>query len=196
MVETKKKTKLVLKKKKWYPIIASKLFRESQIGETYLVDPATAIGRKMKVSLMQITGDPKGQNTKIEFKITGQHEGKLLTEVLGYELTNAAMKRMVRRGRTKIQDSVVLETLDKKKIRIKPVVVTRNKILSGAKKELRQRMLAYTKDNVAKLNFENIIIELLNKKFQKTGNETLRKLCPIYTFDIKHLRIIEPKKLG
>jgi ribosomal protein S3AE len=195
MAETKK-TKLVLKKKRWYPIIASKIFREDEVGKTYLVDPATAIGRKIKVSLMQITGDPKAQNTKIEFKITGQHEGKLLTEVLGYELTNAAMKRMVRRGRTKLQDSIILETLDKKKIRIKPVVVTRNKILSGAKKELRRRMLAYVKDNVAKLNFENLIIDLLNKKFQRTGNETLRKLCPVYTFDIQKLRIIEPKVLG
>ena len=195
MAETKK-TKLVLKKKKWYPIIASKIFRGDEVGKTYLVDPATAIGRKIKVSLMQITGDPKAQNTKIEFKIIGQHEGKLLTEVLGYELTTAAMKRMIRRGRTKIQDSIVLETLDKKKIRIKPVAVTRNKILSGAKKELRRRMLAYVKDNIAKLNFENLIIDLLNKKFQRTGNETLRKLCPIYTFDIGKLRIIEPKKLG
>jgi ribosomal protein S3AE len=196
MAETKKKTKLVLKKKKWYPIISTKIFREDEVGKTYLVDSASAIGRKIKVSLMQITGDPKAQNTKIEFKIIGQHEGKLLTEVLGYELTNAAMKRMIRRGRTKLQDSIVLETLDKKKVRIKPVVVTRNKILSGAKKELRRRMLAYVKDNVAKLNFENLIIDLLNKKFQRTGNETLRKLCPVYTFDIQKLRIIEPKKLS
>lgn len=195
MAETRK-TKLVLKKKKWYSIVAPKLFRGAEIGQTYLVDPATASGRKIKVSMMQITGDPKAQNTKIEFKITGQHEGKLLTEVLGYELTTAAMKRMIRRGRTKIQDSVVLETSDKKKIRIKPVAVTRNKILSGAKKELRKKMLAYVKETVAKNKYEDILNDLLSKKFQRTGKDALRKLCPINIFDISKIRIIEPKKLG
>ncbi|MBN1645159.1 hypothetical protein JW851_03950 [Candidatus Woesearchaeota archaeon] len=195
MAETKK-TKLVLKKKRWYAITAPKTFKNSEIGQIYLTDPATAIGRKIKVSLMQITGDPKSQNTKIEFKITGQQEGKLITETLGYELTNTAMKRMIRRGRTKIQDSIVLETSDKKKIRIKPVVVTRNKILGGAKKELRRRMLNHVKENITKTDFENIIINLLNKQFQKTSNEQLRKLCPIYTFDIQKLRLIEPKILS
>ncbi|MBD3361799.1 hypothetical protein GF358_03325 [Candidatus Woesearchaeota archaeon] len=194
MAETKQ-SKMVLKKKRWCPIMAPKLFREAKIGETYLVDPATAIGRKMKVSLMQITGDPKAQNTKIEFKITGQHEGKLITEPLGYELNNAAMKRMIRRGRTKIQDSIVLETGDKKKIRIKPIVVTRNVILGGTQKELRQRMLNYVKEKITKQNFEDTMKELLNKKFQKTGNELMRKLCPIHTFDIKQIRRIEEKKL-
>ena len=192
MAETKK-TKMVLKKKKWVPIIAPKLFRDAQIGETYLVDPAAAIGRKIKVSLMQITGDPKAQNTKIEFKITGQHEGKLLTQTIGYELSVAAMKRMVRRNRTKIQDSVVMETADKQKVRIKPVVVTRNKVLSGTRKELRRRMIEYIKTNVIKNNFEDILRELLSKKFQRTGNETMRKLCPIHTFDIGKIRIIEEK---
>lgn len=194
MAETKQ-GKLVLKKKRWYAIIAPKIFREEQIGETYLADSASIIGKKIKASLMQITGDPKSQNTKLEFKIIGQHEGKILTETIGYELTVAAMKRMIRRGRTKIQDSFVMETSDNKKIRIKPVVVTRNKIMSGTKKELRRRMTAYIKENLSKNTFENIIREILSKKFQKTGNETLRKLCPIYNFDISKIRIIEGKKI-
>jgi len=192
MAETKQ-TKMVLKKKKWYPIIAPKVFREEKIGEISLVDPAAAIGRKVKISLMQVTGEPKTQNTRIEFKISGQHEGKLITEITGYELNNTAMKRMIRRGRTKLQDSIILETADNNKIRIKPVITTRNIITSATKKELRKRMLKYVKEQTAKNKFENIIKDLTQRKFQRAGIDTLKKLCPIHSFDMSKISLIQKK---
>jgi len=192
MAETKQ-TKMVLKKKKWYPVIAPKVFREEKIGEINLIDPAAAIGRKVKISLMQITGEPKTQNTRVEFIITGQHEGKLTTEIIGYELNNTAMKRMIRRGRTKLQDSIVLETADSKKIRIKPVVTTRNNITSATKKELRKRMLNYVKEQTAKNKFENIIKDLTQKKFQRAGIDILKKLCPIHSFDMSKAGLAKSK---
>ncbi|MBW2968758.1 hypothetical protein KY314_01415 [Candidatus Woesearchaeota archaeon] len=192
MAETKK-SKLVLKKKKWHFITAPKILREAEVGQTYISDPASAINRKLKASMMQITGEPKTQNTKIELKITGQHEGKLTTEIIGYELTKTAMKRMIRRGRTKIHDSIILETEDKKKVRIKPVLVTRNKVLSGTKKELRRKMLEYVKETLSKKKYNELMNDLINKKFQRTGKDVLRKICPIHIFDVSKIRLIENK---
>jgi len=195
MVEAKKSATLVLKKKKWVSILAPKFFRETEIGQIYVEETAQAIGRTIKVSLMIITGEPSKQNTKVEFRITGQTpEGQLTTDPMGYELNVTGMKKFMRRGRTKLQDSIVMETLDHKKIRIKPVVVTRNEILSGTKKELRRRMTAFLTEQVTKMTFENILVDLASRKFQKTGEDILRKLCPIYTLDIGSIRLVFEKK--
>jgi len=191
-----KSSTLVIKKKKWVSILAPKFFRETEIGQTYLEEASQAIGRKIKISLMIITGEPSKQNTKVEFLITGQtKEGNLTTEPLGYELNVVAKKKLMRRGRTKLQDSLIMETADHKKVRIKPILVTRNEVMSGAKKELRRRMLAYVKEQVTKTTFENIILELASRKFQKTGEDLMRKLCPIYTLDIGSIRLLTEKRL-
>ena len=172
MVEAKKSATLVRKKKKWVSILAPKFFRETEIGQIYVEETAQAIGRTIKVSLMIITGEPSKQNTKVEFRITGQTpEGQLTTDPMGYELNVTAIKKFMRRGRTKLQDSLVMETLDHKKIRIKPVVVTRNEILSGTKKELRRRMTAFLTEQVTKMTFENILIDVASRKCQKTGED-------------------------
>jgi len=191
-----KSATLVLKKKKWVSILAPKFFRETEIGQTYLEEASQAIGRKIKISLMIITGEPSKQNTKVEFLITGQtKEGNLTTEPLGYELNVVAKKKLMRRGRTKLQDSLIMETADHKKVRIKPILVTRNEVMSGSKKELRRRMLAYVREQVTKTTFENIILELASRKFQKTGEDLLRKLCPVYTLDIGSIRLLTEKRL-
>lgn len=195
MVEAKKSAALVMKKKKWVSILAPKIFRETEIGQIYVEETEQAVGRTIKISLMIITGEPSKQNTKVEFRITGKtKEGQLTTEPLGYELNVTGMKKFMRRGRTKLQDSLVMETADHKKIRIKPVVVTRNEILSGTKKELRRRMNAFLTEQITKMTFENIIADLASRKLQKAGEDLLRKLCPIYALDIGSIRIVVEHK--
>jgi ribosomal protein S3AE len=145
---------------------------------------------------MTLTGEPQKQNIKIQFKIIGTKDGKLATDIIGYELNNTAMKRLVRRGRTKIQDSLVLETADKKKVRVKVVAVTRNKIASGAKKEIRKKLIEYIKEQVAKTTFEDIIRNLMTKRIQRPGADALKKICPVFAVEINKIFIIEEKKLG
>ena len=68
MAKAKKKvSKIKVKKKIWYKVIAPKIFAQKEIGESYLSDPAKAVGRKLSVNLKELTGNIKSQNVYIGF---------------------------------------------------------------------------------------------------------------------------------
>jgi len=192
----KKVAKVVVKKKRWVTVLAPKLFNERDIGEMHVEDPQSAVGRKLTVSMATITGEPRKQNTMVKFLISRFAGEKLMTEIIGYRLNTAATKRMIRRNRSKIDDSIVYKTADEKKVRVKPMIITRNKMQSGAKGEIRRLMKDFLAKNIVKLNYEQLMREIVLGKFQKAMHETVKKLCPLAGSEIKNIELIMPKKIS
>ena len=190
----KQVAKVVVKKKRWVPVIAPKLFNEREIGEMHVEEPSAAIGRKLSVSMTTITGEPQKQNIMAKFLITGFVGEKLQTEMVGYMLNTAATKRLMRRNRSKIDDSIVYKTSDEKKVRIKPLLVTRGRAQGGTKAALRKLMKEYLAKTVVKMSFEQLIREIINKKFQRALSDALRKIYPIAGSEIRNIELIIPKK--
>ena len=103
MAKAKKKVARSSKiKKKWYKIVAPKVYHEQVIGESFLGDASKAIGRTVPANLSNLTGDMRQQNTTLKFKINTVTDDKLYTELVGYDVANASMKRLVRRNRDTI----------------------------------------------------------------------------------------------
>ena len=63
------KTTIKVKKKKWFEIVAPKLFDERVIGETTALEPDKLIGKPVLINLMALTNDPRKQNVSIKFNI-------------------------------------------------------------------------------------------------------------------------------
>ena len=58
-----------LKGKEWYVLIAPKLFKEKQIGETPVGDPKTLMGRKIDVHIINLIDDLSKYYIKFYFKV-------------------------------------------------------------------------------------------------------------------------------
>lgn len=190
----KQAAKVVVKKKRWVPVIAPKLFNEKQIGEMHVEEPKNAVGRKLSVSMTTITGEPQKQNILAKFLISSFAGEKLMTDMIGYRLNTAATKRLMRRNRSKIIDSIVYKTADDKRIRIKPLVVTRGRAQGGTKSALRKLMKDFLAKNIAKMSFEQLMKDIINKKFQRSLADALRKLYPIAGSEIRSIELVLPKK--
>jgi len=190
----KQAAKVVVKKKRWVPVIAPKLFNEKQIGEMHVEEPKNAVGRKLSVSMTTITGEPQKQNILVTFLISNFAGEKLMTDIVGYKLNTAATKRLMRRNRSKITDSIAYKTVDDKQIRIKPLVVTRGRAQGGTRSALRKQMKDYLAKNISKMSFEQLMREIINKKFQRALSDSLRKTYPVAGSEIKSIELILPKK--
>ena len=114
-------------KKKWYEILASKHFHNFAIGECVAYEDKNLFGKVVNVNLGNLTRDAKLQNVRIKFKINEIKDGKAYTEVKGYELATSYIKRIVRVGRSRIDDSFLVSTKDNVKLRLKPLVLTKYK---------------------------------------------------------------------
>ncbi|RJP56756.1 MAG: hypothetical protein C4541_11535 [Candidatus Auribacter fodinae] len=186
---------VVIKKKKWVPIVAPKLFNEQVLGESFVAEADELKGRSAKVSLMVLTGDPQKQTVTVGFKVTGVDNGRAVTEFVSYRLLPAAARKLMRRRRSKIDDSFVIETQDKKVLRIKPMIVTRTRAQGALLASLRALERAYLAKIISQLDFESFVREVVQKKLQQGLGQALRKLCPIGVCEIRQFELIAPEKV-
>lgn len=186
---------VIVKKKKWVRILAPKLFNEQFIGESYVGDVQELVGRKISVSLMTLTNDPQKQTINVTFKITGTKNDTAKTEFEGYKMLPAAAKKLMRRQRNKIEDSFIVESKDKKIVRIKPIIITRGKTTGSVLTTIRKLEKAYLANAIAKNEAEGIIREITQKKLQHGMYQLLKKLHPMAACEIRQLELIPHEKI-
>jgi len=180
-------------KKKWVEILAPKVFNQQPIGETYVFEAREAIGKPITVNLMALTNSHRKQGTNVMFKISGQHEGKLITDFTGLRIMPPVVRRMIRRGKEKIEDSFICSTLDGKKVKVKPIVVTRAKSKGSVTTAMRKAAKIFLARAIAKTAYETLVELVVDSKLQKEMYSTLSKIYPVSVCEIRWFSLIEGK---
>lgn len=191
------KTKTVrtkLRKKSWYPVVAPKLFRNALLGDVYTYDIELVKDRRMTVNLMSITNDMKQQSIHMNFRVNRIEDKKAMTEVTGYHMAPSAVKRLVRRNQNKIDISVVCETSDSKRIRVKPMVLTRYATTGLVLTKLRSNVIKNLVETVKTLSFDALMNAVLTYKLQRDLKGKANKIYPLKSVEIKAIIIEEEKK--
>lgn len=174
-----------IRKKKWYRILATPEFKNQELGETYCDDASKSIGRKVKIILANLIGDMRKQNIVIIFRIKEVKGDQLNTELCGYEVLGAHIKRLVRKGRNKIDYSFIADMKDKTKIMIKPIILTRRKTKNKVLTEIRKRVQEYVKNYCSKNDFNRLISSMINLRMQLDLKKTLSKVYPIASIEFR-----------
>ncbi len=188
-------TKLKTKKKQWFTILASPIFNNKLIGETPAYEPKDIIGRTASVSMMNLTGDIKKQNIHVTFEIFDVKDNKAITYIKKFEMMPSSVKRLVRKGKDKIDMSFVCETADKKYVRIKPIFFT-IKSTGGTKLALLRKTVESSIIYAAsKINYDDLIRDVLQYKLQRELKSKLNKIYPIKTFEIRVLELLKGAKV-
>jgi small subunit ribosomal protein S3Ae len=191
MAKTKKVVKQKIKKKKWFQVVAPELFRSKTIGEIPLYEAEQMQGRNIKINMMALTGNPRNQQTNVFLRVSEIKEGKGMTGIMGLEVMPSSIKRYVRKGRTKIADSIVIKTKDDKKVRIKPLIITKARINKPTSTNVRIRARNEMIKLAQKLTFEKLVEEIIHNKFQKHVYSNITKISPIKQVEIRAFKIVE-----
>ncbi|MCX6708090.1 MAG: hypothetical protein NTW67_00370 [Candidatus Woesearchaeota archaeon] len=191
----KKAVSVIVKKKRWIRILAPKLFNEQPIGESYVEEPQQLVGRNVTISLMILTNDPQKQAVNVSFKIIGSKNDTMLTELIGYKMLPAAAKKMMRRQREKIDDSFIVESSDKKIIRIKSLIITRGRTTGSVMATMRKLQRAYLAKTISQTDGENLIRDIVQKKIQYGLSQLLKRVYPVGACEIRQLEFIPPEKV-
>jgi small subunit ribosomal protein S3Ae len=194
MAETKVITKI--RKKKWYPLLAPKMFRNVVLGETLVYEESAIMGKTVAENLMNLTGDFKKQNTNVEFVVTKIENNQAFTEIKGYRMTPTAIRRLTRRGSEKIELSFICDTLDGKHIRIKPLIFAISTVKSSVGHHLRKTATEFIIETIKKTTYENLINDLISFKFQSSVKAAIKKIYPVRVCQVKTMYIETGKKHG
>ena len=177
------------KKKKWIEVIAPDRYHKQVMGESYVEDATNLLNRKLKVNLMTLTRDIKKQSITAQFEIFEIKENKAFTKIIGFDMINAALRRLVRRRRDKIASSVLMESKDGIKFRIKPITITLNRCSKSTQTDIRHAVVAKFKEAAALFTFENFVYEILANKIQRGMKPTINKIAPIRFVEVKAIKV-------
>lgn len=175
------------KKKKavWVSIHAPSTLKNSFVGETILKEPSDCVGRKLTLNMSTVMSDMKKQNLEVTLQIKSVVDKKAATRITGLALTKSYVKRLVRRGKSKVEHSFVSKTADGKSIRLKPVLVTNNKVPSSVATRLRNEIKASIVSFIESTNSVDVFDAIVNMKVQKDLKSEFSKIYPIKYIDFR-----------
>ena len=154
------------KKKQWHQILAPKLFNNQVLGESLVSNAELLIGKSIRINLMNLVRDPKKSNINLTFVVDNIKEGKGITKIIGYEIIPTTVKRIVKRGRNKIELSFLCLTSDNTQTRIKPLVTTRAMTKGSVLSTLRKAIIDELTKTASTLNFEELMTQIVSHKVQ------------------------------
>jgi ribosomal protein S3AE len=172
-------------KKHWVPVLAPALFKSEQLGESYVLETDTLKNRSITVNLMNITGDMKKQNLGVSFKIVNVKEGKAHTRVTGVNMQSGSIKRLVRRGRNKIDDSFAVTLKGGQIARVKPLIITKTLTNNSTATAVRVKARELLQEVCKELTFETLVSDVVNMKLQRYLRTSLNSIYPIRSVDIR-----------
>ncbi len=175
-------------KKKWFTIVARGAGIE--LGKVPAFEPNTLIGRTVQTNLSFLTKDPKKQNVNIKFKITEASQNDATADISSYELVPSFIRRIIRKGKEKLEISFASTTKDAIKVRIKLLLVTKIAAKRSVNKELRKKVQELITDITVNSTYDEFIKKIISNKIHRDVKATLSKIYPLSLFEVKALKRI------
>jgi small subunit ribosomal protein S3Ae len=185
--------RLVTKKtktKEWFTIVAPKLFDEKEIGKTTVSDPKNLPGRKIILSLMEVTNDFSKYYMKFIFKITRVEGNRAFAEFSGSECMRDYISRMILRRVRRIDAVQDLTTKDGIKIRVKSLAIISRRIKSSIQKNIRAHIKEMMKEEVENSTLDEFIEKIISDEIKGRVLRETRQAYPVRNFEIRKTEIL------
>ncbi len=187
---TKTTKEIKKKKKRWVSLFAAASFDNLKLGESLVEEPAQLVGRTIKVNLMTLVNDPKKQHVHLVFKLVQVKGDVVEGDVTGYEVSNAFVKRMVRKGNQKIEDSFIAVSKEGKQFVVKPLFVVRHKVKGSVGTSIRKTVRAFLTEAFKDEDKETIFHAAISNKIQSELRSLVKKIYPVAACELKVLKTL------
>jgi len=184
----KSKSRISVKKKRWYQVQAPKVLNSVMFGETLAADPEMLKGRGFNVNLGSVIRGMRNQNIAVKFKVSSLKANICETEFYGYELSNGYVKRLVRRAKRRVDDSFVVESKDGVKFRIKPLVLIKNPVQASVQTAMRLSLRKFVAKFTSENEYNRIVSMVLQGNLQKEFKGELKKIHPFVNAEVRSLQ--------
>ncbi len=178
------------KSKVWYTISAPAAFNNHQLGETFADEPQKLIGRTSEVTLQDLTGDMRQMHVKLGFKVNEVHDNQAKAVFTGHNMTSDYVRRLTRRGHTKIPAVFDVKTKDGSRIRVKPFAITDRRAQTGAAQDIRRIMVEHVEKAAKENTLSGFLKLVLMGELSNTIYKDGRKVHPLRRVEIAKTEVL------
>ena len=173
----------------FYPVYMQSLSKE-EVADILVKNQKELVGKSIKADLSALA---KGKLGEIKGKIREVKEGKIFADPTGIKLYPSYIKRFVRRGVSKIDESFIVETSDKIIVRIKPTLITRKRVSRNVQTALRKETKEFLVKLFASQKLDEIFGGVISGEIQKKLSKKLKKVYPLSFCEIREFFIVKKK---
>lgn len=176
-------------KKQWYEIVAPKMFGERVVGETLAVDPKQLVGRKVQVSIVEVSKDFSRFFVKLNFKITDVSGTKAATKLVGHDVMSERIYRMVQRHVRRVDVIQDVVTKDGVKVRVKTVFTLARRVNSALKTAARKVAFDFIEKTAKTMNFDDLMQSVIKGDVQHRLRRECSKVYPVANVEIRKTEV-------
>ncbi|MEA3190994.1 MAG: small subunit ribosomal protein S3Ae [Thermoplasmata archaeon] len=179
-----RRTKDRWKSKQWFKVTAPASFNNTVLAETLADEAPKLQGRTVEVTLTELTGDMKQMHIKLSFQVTDVQDLNARTQFVGHTMTSDYIRRLTRRGNSKIPAVFDLQTKDGSRVRVKPFAVTDRRCQTTQAQEIRRIMGALLTESAEKNNLSGFLADVLMGDLTNRMFKEARKVHPVRRIEI------------
>ncbi len=193
MARRRKKVIDKWKLKKWYSVIAPKEFDGKQLAEIIASEPSKLINRVVNVPLSDISGKMSRYNlyTNVKLRVKDVSGSEARADIIGHYMSFAYIKSLARRRRSVIHEVVDVKTKDGREIRLKLILVTKDKVSAIVKKNLRKALREQTIESSKKRNYYDLLKAIFDRKINEEIYKATNIINPVESIEVKKSELKE-----
>lgn len=150
---------------------------------------ASADSLKDKIIALDLTRFLKGRSCEAKFKII-KKDDKLLGDIFSFAIPQSYIKRLIGHDISIIEDSFIVKSSNGK-LRIKPFLITRNKVHRSVRTELRKQAKEEIESFCANKSKEEIFNAVVNSTIQRIMLKKLKKVYPLGICELRKVEIVK-----
>lgn len=179
------------KSKKWYKVTAPASFSNKIIGETLADEPEKLAGRQIETTLQELTGDMKQMHIKLTFKVDEVLDTNAKAVFAGHAMTSDYVRRLTRRGATKISAVFDMKTKDGSRIRVKPFAITDRRAQTTQAQAIRAMMQSELEACAANNSLSGFLAEILVGDLTSKIYKEARKIHPVRRVEVAKTEVLK-----
>lgn len=180
------------KSKRWYTIRAPRFpWDFKNIGETLGESDEHILGRVYSMTLQEFNGDFTKMHILLKFKVASCVGQDAITQFIGHEHQNDHIRRQVRRYRGKVDAVVDVVTKDGYLIRMKPMVITQNRVKTSVKQAIREKASETIRTTAAKMTYADLQKVMLSGELEESITKVVKVIYPTKTCIIRKSQLLQ-----
>ncbi|HJM54725.1 MAG TPA: SAP domain-containing protein [Poseidonia sp.] len=180
------------KTKRWYTIRAPRHpWDFKRIGETIGESDDHIIGRVYEMTQQEFGGDFSKMHVILRFRVTECVGQDALTTFIGHHHQTDHIRRQIRRYRGKVDDVVDVVTTDGYLVRLKPLIITQQRVQTSVKQDMRTKTREIIIAFAAKNTYSEVQTAILEGSLEEEIRKGVKPIYPVRSVAIRKSQLLQ-----
>ncbi|MDY6788763.1 MAG: 40S ribosomal protein S3a/S1 [Candidatus Nanohaloarchaea archaeon] len=180
-----------LAQKKWFDVVAPKLFDKEKISETPAESAEQVEGRTVRIGLKELMPSSNKYYMNVTLQVERVDGKKAKTRFVGHQASKEYVSKLVSRRTDRIDHVVDVETEDGEEVRVKLIGVAMNKASSSAKTGIRKKMEEIVEEKASEQSLNSFAKSIFKNQIQKEIAKRCNKVTPLKSVEIRKTEVKE-----